>query len=106
MPFLLIVFKIFTRAALRTGGRAKTNSYQFAGPLCGMPMFQWHDFFAGHWPVKEFGMTQMDCTRVKLPVTEAILSTCMRFPVNEAMDKDYIRAVAKAVRKVAKRYAV
>lgn len=51
-------------------------------------------------------MTRMDCTRVKLPVTEAILSTCMRFPVNEARVKDYIRAVAKAVRKVAKHYAV
>jgi len=30
----------------------------------------------------------------------------MRFALNEAMDEDYIRAVARAVRKVAKAYAV
>ena len=47
----------------------------------------------------------MDYTKVKLPATEAILETCMLFPFNEAMDEDYIRSVAKAVRKVAKAYA-
>jgi len=30
----------------------------------------------------------------------------MRFRVTEAMDEDYIRAMAKAVRKVVKHYAV
>jgi len=74
-------------------------------PIYGMPMFQKHSFFAGHWPVKECGLTTMDYTKVKCPVTEDILKTCMRFPLNEAMDEDYIRAVAKAVRKVAKHYA-
>jgi perosamine synthetase len=43
---------------------------------------------------------------VKCPETEAILKTSMRFQVNEAMDEDYIRSVGKAVRKVAKHYAV
>jgi hypothetical protein len=43
---------------------------------------------------------------VKLPVTEDIIRTCTRFPLNEAMDENYIRAVAKAVRKVAKHFAV
>ena len=47
----------------------------------------------------------MDYTKVKCPETEAILKTCMRFMVNQAMDEDYIRQVAKAVRKVAKHYA-
>jgi dTDP-4-amino-4,6-dideoxygalactose transaminase len=73
--------------------------------LYGMPMFRDHSFFAGRWPVKELGLTTMDYSKVNLPVTEEILKTCMRFPLNEAMDEDYIRAVAAAVRKVAKHYA-
>jgi len=73
--------------------------------LYGMPMFRNHSFFAGHWPVKEMGLTKMDYSRINLPVTEDILKTCMRFPLNEAMDEDYLRSVAKAVRKVAKHYA-
>ena len=54
---------------------------------------------------KELGLTTMDYTKVHCPETEAIIKTCMNFRVNEAMDDDYIRAVAKAVRKVAKYYA-
>jgi perosamine synthetase len=76
-----------------------------AVPVYGLPMFQNHSFFAGHWPAKECGLTQMDYTKVKCPETEAILNTCMLFRVSEAMDEDYIRSVAKAVRKVAKYYA-
>lgn len=75
-------------------------------PVYGMPMFQNHSFFGGHWPVREMGLTTMDYSKVHLPVTDAILKTCMLFRVNEAMDEDYIRAVARAVRKVAKHYAV
>jgi len=74
-------------------------------PLYGLPMFQNHSFFAGRWPARECGLTQMDYTRVRCPETEAILKTCVRFGVNEAMTEDDIRAVAKAVRKVAKHYA-
>jgi dTDP-4-amino-4,6-dideoxygalactose transaminase len=48
----------------------------------------------------------MDYAKVNLPVTEEILSTCMRFALNEAMDEDYLRLVAAAIRKVAKHYAV
>ncbi len=77
-----------------------------AVPVYGMPMFQNHSFFAGHWPAKECGLTTMDYTKVKCPETEAILKTCLRFLVNEAMDEDYIRSIGKAVRKVAKYYAV
>jgi len=76
-----------------------------AVPVYGMPMFQNHSFFAGHWPARECGLTNMDYTKVKCPETEAILKTCLRFLVNEAMDEDYIRSVAQAVRKVAKHYA-
>ena len=72
--------------------------------LYGLPMFRNHSFFAGRWPIKELGLTTMDYAKVNLPVTEKILSTCMRFALNEVMDEDYIRAVAAAIRKVAKHY--
>jgi dTDP-4-amino-4,6-dideoxygalactose transaminase len=91
--------------ALAAEGATFSAGY-IAVPVYGMPMFQNHSFFAGHWPAKECGLTTMDYTKVKCPVTEAILKTCMLFRVSEAMDEDYIRLVAKAVRKVAKHYAV
>ncbi len=90
--------------ALAAEGVTFSNGY-IAVPVYGMPMFQSHGFFAGHWPIKELGMTSMDYTKVHLPVTEEILKSCMLFRVNEAMDEDYIRGVAKAVRKVAKAVA-
>ena len=94
----------FTKA-LAAEGVTFSNGY-IATALYGMPMFRNHSFFAGHWPIKELGLTAMDYTKVKCPVTEEILKTCMLFRLNEAMDEDYIRGVAKAVRKVAKHYAV
>ena len=90
--------------ALAAEGVSVTAGY-ISVPLYGLPMFQNHSFFAGHWPAKEGGLTTMDYSKVKLPVTEDILKTCVRFTLNEAMDEDYIRLVAKAVRKVAKVYA-
>jgi len=90
--------------ALKAEGAVFSAGY-IPEPVYGKPMFQNHSFFAGHWPVKECGLTTMDYTKVKCPETEAILKTCMRFMVNQAMDEDYIRQVAKAVRKVAKHYA-
>lgn len=91
--------------ALAAEGAALTDGY-IPTALYGMPMFKNHSFFAGHWPIKEQGLTMMDYAKVNLPVTEAILKTCMRFALNEAMDEDYIRAVAAAIRKVANHYAV
>jgi dTDP-4-amino-4,6-dideoxygalactose transaminase len=91
--------------ALAAEGAAFSAGY-IAVPVYGLPMFQNHSFFAGRWPVKECGLTTMDYTKVKCRESEAILKTCMLFRVNEAMDEDYIRSVAKAVRKVAKHYAV
>jgi dTDP-4-amino-4,6-dideoxygalactose transaminase len=91
--------------ALAAEGATFSAGY-IAVPVYGMPMFQNHSFFAGHWPIKEFGLTSMDYTKVHCKETEVILKTCMLFRINEAMDEDYIRAVAKAVRKVAKYYAV
>lgn len=74
-------------------------------PLYGMPMFQNHSFFGGRWPTREMGLTSIDYRKVSLPVTEDILETCMRFQINEAMDEDYIRDIARGVRKVAKFYS-
>jgi len=90
--------------AMAAEGVTLTNGY-ISVPLYGLPMFKNHSFFAGHWPVKELGLTSMDYSKVSCPVTDSILKTCMRFPINEAMDEDYVRAVAGAVRKVAKVYA-
>jgi len=94
----------FTKA-LAAEGVTFSNGY-IATALYGMPMFQNHSFFAGRWPIKELGLTAMDYSKVRCPVTEEILKTCMLFRLNEAMDEEYIRGVAKAVRKVAKHYAV
>ena len=94
----------FVKALVAEG--APFHAGYIAVPIYGLPMFQNHSFFAGHWPARECGLTTMDYTKVKCPETEAILKTCMLFRVSEAMDEDYIRLVAKAVRKVAKHYAV
>ena len=70
-----------------------------------MPMFQKHGFFGGRWPVKEMGLTTMDYGKVKLPEADAIMKTCSITPIHEGMDEEYIRGVAKGIRKVAKHYA-
>jgi dTDP-4-amino-4,6-dideoxygalactose transaminase len=74
-------------------------------PLYGNPVFQRHGFFAGRWPVKEMGLTEMDYAKVSLPETEAILKTCVRLTIHEGMTETYVRSVAAAVRKVAEHYA-
>ena len=74
-------------------------------PLYGNPVFQKHAFFAGRWPVKEFGLTTMDYTQVSCPEAEAILETGVRVVINEAMSEPYIRSVGEAIRKVARHYA-
>jgi dTDP-4-amino-4,6-dideoxygalactose transaminase len=71
-----------------------------------MPMFQEHAFFAGKWPTREMGLTQMDYRKVRLPEAEAILKTCCNTPIHEAMDEEYIRNVARGIRKVARHYAI
>jgi perosamine synthetase len=70
-----------------------------------LPLFQQHAFFAGRWPIKEMGLTMMDYTKVKLPEADAIVKTCSITPIHEAMNEDYIRSVAKGIRKVARFYA-
>lgn len=94
----------FVKAAAAEGV-ALSNGY-IPVMLHQLPEFQQHAFFAGRWPLKEMGLTSMDYAKVKLPEAEAILKTCSNLGLNEAMDEDYIRSVAKGIRKVAKHYAV
>ena len=68
-------------------------------------MFQKHAFFAGHWPVREFGLTTMDYTKHKCPEAEAILQTGIRVVIHEAMTEEYILGAAAAIGKVARYYA-
>ena len=41
---------------------------------------------------------------MSLPVTEEILKTCLRLQINEALEPDDIREVARRTREVAKFY--
>jgi dTDP-4-amino-4,6-dideoxygalactose transaminase len=94
----------FVKAVAAEG--APLNAGYIANPIYGMPMFRNHSFFAGGWPAKQCGLTSMDYSKVKLEETESILQTCMLFRLHEGMDESYVRAVAAAIRKVARHYAV
>jgi dTDP-4-amino-4,6-dideoxygalactose transaminase len=74
-------------------------------PLYGNPVFREHGFFAGRWPVKEFGLTSMDYSKVSCAQAEAILGTAVRVVIHEGMTEAYVRSMAAAVRKVAGHYA-
>ena len=87
-------------AALAAEGVEASAGY-IGVPLYGEPVFQKHGFFAGRWPVKEFGLTAMDYSKWHCPEVEAILKTGIRLTIHEAMTTDYILGAAEAVRKVA-----
>lgn len=74
-------------------------------PLYGERIFQEHSFFAGRWPIREFGLTSMDYTKCRCPETEAILETGIRVTIHEGMTEDYVLAAANAIDKVARYYA-
>lgn len=73
-------------------------------PVYGYPCFQNHDFFAGRWPLKEAGLTDMDYTQVSCPTAEAILDDCMTMVMHEAVTAEYVDDVIDAVHKVASHY--
>jgi perosamine synthetase len=75
-------------------------------PLHRNPVFLKHGFFAGHWPVRDFGLTRMDYSKHETPETEAILRTGVKITIHEAMTEDYIASVAEAIRKVTRYYTV
>jgi len=70
------------------------------------PVYQQHGFFAGRWPIKEFGLTSMDYSKVKCPNSEAFVDRGVILTLHECMTEEYILGAAKAVEKVARYYAV
>jgi len=93
----------FVRALLAEGASVRGGYIKV--PLYGEPVFQNHAFFAGRWPVKEMGLTEMDFSRHKCPEAESILVTAIRVPIYEYMTEEYILGAATAIRKVARHYA-
>lgn len=89
-------------AALRSEGVVASAGY-LPKPVYAYRVFQTHNFFGGHWPVRDFGITAMDYTRVRCPVAEAILKDSVVLKVNEAMSDGYVDKVAHAIRTVAMR---
>ena len=83
-----------------------TSAGYVAVPLHRNPVFLKHGFFAGHWPVREAGLTTMDYSKHQTPEAEAILQTGIRIVIHEGMTEDYIAGVAEAIGKVARHYAV
>ncbi len=90
--------------ALRAEGVSAHGGY-IGVPLYGEPVFQKHGFFAGRWPVREFGLTEMDYSQHRCPEAEAILATGIRVTIHEAMTEEYILAAAEAIEKVARHMA-
>jgi dTDP-4-amino-4,6-dideoxygalactose transaminase len=74
-------------------------------PLYANPVFQAHGFFAGRWPVKEFGLTSMDYSKVSCPEAEKILQTGVRIVIHEGMSEAYVAEVGEAIGKVARHYS-
>ena len=94
----------FTRALMAEGASVRGGYIKV--PLYGEPVFQNHGFFAGRWPVKEMGLTDMDFTKHKCPNAESLLADGIRVPIYEYMTEEYILGVATAIQKVARHYAV
>lgn len=92
----------FVRALAAEGVLASAGYIRV--PLYGEPVFQEHGFFAGRWPVREYGLTEMDYAKASCPEAEAILATGVRMTLHEAMTEEYIDGAAKAVKKVARHY--
>lgn len=96
--------QVFAKALAAEG--APAGAGYITMPLYKMPVFQNHAFFAGRWPIKEFGLTNMDYTKTSCPVSDSIIANCMRITLHEAMSEAYVREIAAAVRKVAQHYTV
>ena len=91
----------FIAALVAEGVRA--DSY-LPDPVYRYDLFQNHNFFAGTWPIREMGLTDMDYTKVVCPESEKFLNDCVHLPFNEAMTESYIDKVALAIRTVAQRF--
>lgn len=74
-------------------------------PVYQYPMFANENFFAGRWPVKELGLTDMDYKKVSCPVAEQVLETCVNMILREFLTEEYIEAAGQTIRKLAEYYA-
>ena len=91
-------------AALKAEGLSANAGY-IPAPVYKYPVFANHAFFGGRWPIQEFGLTDMDYTKVSCPVAEEILDTCLIIPVKEIMSDEYGDQCGRAIRRVAEYYA-
>lgn len=73
-------------------------------PVYRYPVFMNANFFAGHWPIRELGLTSMDYRSVHCPNAEKILDTAFRIPIHQDMSEEFIRQVADAIQRVATHY--
>ena len=91
-------------AALQAEGVAAQAGY-IPKPVYRYPLFQNHNFFAGHWPLREAGLTTMDYRKVSCPVAEAMLADSISLPISPALTDDIIDQTAEALAKVAQHFA-
>ena len=91
-------------AALAAEGAFATPGY-IPRPVYRYPLFQNHNFFAGHWPLRDAGLTTMDYTKVSCPVTEAVLADSVSLAINPTFTDEIIDQTADALAKVARFYA-
>jgi perosamine synthetase len=92
-------------AALQAEGVVGEGGY-LPSPVYGYPVFQNHDFFAGRWPLKDAGLTEMDYRKISCPVAEAVLADCMTLVINEAVPATYMEDVVQAFEKVCGHFAL
>jgi dTDP-4-amino-4,6-dideoxygalactose transaminase len=93
----------FVKALVAEGVSASAGYIPF--PMYGNPVFKNHGFFAGRWPIKEMGLTDMDYSKVVCNEAEAILKTGVRIVIHEKMTDSYITSVGDGIRKVALHYS-
>lgn len=93
----------FVKALVAEGAPASAG--YIALPLYKSPVFLKHGFFAGRWPVREMGLTEVDYNNVSCPEAEAILTDGVRIALHEAMTEEHVENLARAVAKVARHYA-
>jgi dTDP-4-amino-4,6-dideoxygalactose transaminase len=74
-------------------------------PYYTRPIFTEQNVFAGGWPVKMLGLTDVDYTTVSLPATESIARTSVYIGIGQNMTEEYIDGVARATSKVAEAFA-
>lgn len=91
-------------AALQAEGVTGAAGY-IPKPVYGYPLFQNHNFFGGHWPLRDAGLTTMDYRTVRCPEAEAMLAESISVPISPAFTDEIIDQIAAAFIKVARHYA-